>query len=328
MPELIDQQGRRINNLRVSVTDRCNLRCIYCMPAEGVPWMPRSEILSYEEITRLVRVFAGLGITKVRLTGGEPLLRSDLPQLVEQLAAIEGVCDLAMTTNGYFLTKMAADLQRAGLHRLNISLDSLDPARFAALVRRDAFARTMEGIQTALGLPFRSIKINVVVIRGFNDDEVVAFAEFARTPGVQVRFIEFMPIGAEDGWARDKVVPGREIRETIEARYGLEPVHTDPEHPASVYVLPDGGGQIGFIDSVSNPFCGSCNRIRITADGMLRTCLFSMTETDLKAPLREGCSDAALAEIIRGAVWLKEPGHLINDDAFERPTRTMSQIGG
>ncbi|HUU85170.1 MAG TPA: GTP 3',8-cyclase MoaA, partial [Phycisphaerae bacterium] len=310
MSVLIDSHGRRISNLRVSVTDRCNFRCVYCMPGEGIPWIPRAELLRYEEITRLVRIFASLGVSRIRLTGGEPLLRRDLPVLVRQLAGVEGIRDLTMTTNGFFLVDAADGLYEAGLHRMNVSLDSLDAVRFARLVRRDAFDQVMAGVEAAVRLPFRCVKINVVIIRGFNDDEILTFAEMARGRAVQVRFIEFMPMGADDGWARERVVPGEEIRRRIGARYPLVRADTDRDHPAEVYTFEDGRGEVGFIDSVTSPFCDGCNRVRITADGMFQTCLFALSETDLKSPLRDGAGDTAIADIIRRAVRAKERGHL------------------
>ena len=324
---LLDAFGRVADDLRVSVTDRCNLRCSYCMPPEGMQWLPRAQILSYEEIDRLVSIFLSLGVHTVRLTGGEPLARRDLPVLVEMLAA-RAVPDLSLTTNGVFLAEHADPLARAGLKRVNVSVDSLLRHRFAEMTRRDALAQVMEGLRAADAAGLQPIKLNCVVVRGTNDDEVVDFARFSRDTGYEVRFIEFMPLDADEAWTRDAVVPSREILDRIDAAYPVEPIEHGPE-PATMWRFRDGArGAIGVIASVSEPFCSSCNRIRITADGQFRTCLFAMEETDVRALLRDGAADAEIADAIQTAVAGKWAGHKINDEDFARPARSMSLIGG
>jgi GTP 3',8-cyclase len=324
---LVDRFGRVADDLRVSLTDRCNFRCTYCMPAEGLAWLPRSDLLTYEEIERLVGVFLDLGVRTVRLTGGEPLLRRGVETLVSLLAA-RGVPDLSMTTNGLLLAEKAEALAAAGLRRINVSVDSLLRHRFAEMTRRDALERVLEGLRAAERAGLTPIKLNCVGVRGTNEDEVVDFARFARATGYQVRFIEFMPLDAEDGWRRDRVVPSEEVLEAIDRVHPLVPVDHGPE-PARVFRFSDGApGGVGVIASVSEPFCGDCNRIRITADGQFRTCLFSRWETDLRTPLREGLSDADIEHVIRGAAWRKELKHYINDAGFQRATRSMSQVGG
>ena len=324
---LIDTFGRVADDLRVSVTDRCNLRCTYCMPPEGMQWLPRAEILSYEEIDRLVGIFTSLGVHTVRLTGGEPLARRDLPVLVEMLAA-RSVPDLSLTTNGVFLAEHAAPLARAGLRRVNVSVDSLLRHRFAEMTRRDVLDQVMDGLGAADAAGLQPIKLNCVVVRGTNDDEVVDFARFSRETGYEVRFIEFMPLDADQAWTRDAVVPSHEVLDRIDAVYPIEPIEHGPE-PATMWRFRDGArGAIGVIASVSEPFCSSCNRIRITADGQFRTCLFAMEETDLRALLRHGATDDEIADAIQGAVAGKWAGHKINDADFARPARSMSLIGG
>jgi GTP 3',8-cyclase len=326
---LVDGHGRPIGDVRISVTDRCNFRCQYCMPAEGLPWIERSALLSYEEIERLVRLLAAMGVHDVRLTGGEPLVRKELWRLVERLSAIDDVHDLSLTTNGYLLARQVDDLVAAGLRRVNVSLDSLAPDRFFQLTRRNALAGVLEGLEAAQRHPeLRPIKVNVVALRDFTEAEVVRFAEFAREHPYEVRFIEFMPLDADRTWTRDKVLPNAEIRDRIDAAYPLEPIGRERHGTARRYRFADGQGEIGFISPVSAPFCGDCNRIRLTAEGELRTCLFSMTETDLREPLRAGASDDELEAIIRDAVWAKELKHHVNDPGFVQPRRTMSQIGG
>ena len=325
---LIDGYGRHVNNLRISVTDRCNLRCVYCMPAEP-EWMEQPEILSFEEIERLVRVAVSLGITDFRITGGEPTARRDLPELIRRIAGVDGVQDLAMTTNGILLKKLAGPLREAGLHRLNVSLDTLKGEKFVHLTRREGFAQVWEGIEEADRAGFRPIKINVVVLRGVNDDEILDFAGMARTRPWKVRFIEFMPLDGDGIWTRDQVVPAREILERIHGRWPLDPVSDAPlTDPARVFRFRDGVGDVGVIASVSEPFCSSCDRIRITPDGQLRTCLFSTWETDLKGPMRRGADDAELVAMVRGALEKKEAGHGINDPKFVKPARAMYSIGG
>jgi GTP 3',8-cyclase len=326
---LVDGHGRPIGDVRISVTDRCNFRCQYCMPAEGLPWLDRSALLSYEEIERLVRILSAMGVHDVRLTGGEPLVRRELWRLVERLSAIEDVHDLSLTTNGYLLAKQVEDLVGAGLRRVNVSLDSLAPDRFFQLTRRDSLHQVLEGLEAAQRYEqLRPIKVNVVALKDFTEDEVLRFAEFARQHPYEVRFIEFMPLDADRAWTRDKVLPNADIVAMIDAVYPLEAVGRERHGTARRYRFADGTGEMGFISPVSEPFCGDCNRIRLTAEGELRTCLFSMTETDLRAPLRSGASDAELEEIIRDAVWRKELKHHVNDPGFVQPARTMSRIGG
>jgi cyclic pyranopterin phosphate synthase len=340
---LTDQFGRTIDNLRVSVTDRCNFRCRYCMPEDGMIWLKKGELMTFEEVARLVNVFAELGIDKLRLTGGEPLMRKELHVLVRMVSGIDGIGDIALTTNGFFLADQAHDLFRAGLKRVNVSLDSLDPLKFSEMARRDFSAEVLRGIEAAEREGLHPIKLNVVLVRGVNDGEVEAFVRIARDRGYIVRFIEFMPLGADDGWVPEKVVPTKEILKHINSNgHRLIPVEElhkasgavmvdDPQagrEPAERYVFEDGAGEIGFISSITEPFCESCNRIRITSDGKLRTCLFSHTETDLKSLMRDGASDSELENVIFGAVWQKEEGHLVNRPGFVRPQRTMSQIGG
>jgi cyclic pyranopterin phosphate synthase len=329
MKPLVDGHGRPIGDVRISVTDRCNFRCQYCMPAEGLPWLNRSDLLTYEEIERLVALLASMGVHDVRLTGGEPLVRKELWRLVERLAAIEDVHDLSLTTNGYLLAKQAEDLVRAGLRRVNVSLDALAPDRFFQLTRRDSLHQVLEGLEAAQRYPeLRPIKVNVVALKDFTEDEVLRFAEFARRHPYEVRFIEFMPLDADRSWTREKVLPNADIVAMIDAVYPLEPIGRERHGTARRYRFADGTGEMGFISPVSEPFCGDCNRIRLTAEGQLRTCLFSMTETDLRGPLRDGASDAELAEIVRDAVWRKELKHHVNDPGFVQPPRTMSRIGG
>jgi GTP 3',8-cyclase len=329
MKPLVDGHGRPIGDVRISVTDRCNFRCQYCMPADGLPWLERSALLTYEEIERIVRLLASMGVHDVRLTGGEPLVRKELWRLVEQLAAIEDVHDLSLTTNGYLLAKQVEDLVRAGLRRVNVSLDSLSRDRFFQLTRRDSLAQVLEGLEAAQQHPeLRPIKVNVVALKDFTEEEVLRFAEFARQHPYEVRFIEFMPLDADRSWTRDKVLPNREIVAMIDAVYPLEPVGRERHGTARRYRFADGNGEMGFISPVSEPFCGDCNRIRLTAEGQLRTCLFSMNETDLRGPLRDGATDAELEEVVRDAVWRKELKHHVNDPGFVQPARTMSRIGG
>jgi cyclic pyranopterin phosphate synthase len=317
------------DNLRISVTDRCNFRCRYCMPEEGMRWLEREELLTYEEIHRLVILFGELGVSKIRLTGGEPLMRKDLHLLVEKIHSAPGIRDIALTTNGYFLAGQAEQLVQAGLRRINVSMDSLDPGIFSVMVRRDHQDKVWDGIHAAERLGIGPIKINAVLIRGMNDHEIEEFANLARTKPYVIRFIEFMPIGSDDGWAKDKVIPTSEIIERINAMgVPLVPVEYHGTQAADRYRFEDGAGEIGFISSVSDPFCSSCNRIRITSDGKLRTCLFSLHETDLRTLVRRGDDDETIKTVIRQAVMNKEEGHLINQPGFVRPERTMSRIGG
>jgi cyclic pyranopterin phosphate synthase len=327
MEPLLDGHGRRIGDLRVSVTDRCNFRCQYCMPAEGLPWLERDDVLHFEEIERLVALLAAMGVTDVRLTGGEPLVRRDFPALVGMLAPL--VEDLSITTNGYLLERDAEALVRAGATRFNVSIDSLQRDRFFEMTRRDALPRVLRGLEVLASFPeAHPIKVNAVAMRGFTEDEVLPFAHFAREHPYEVRFIEFMPLDADHAWTPDSVLSGEEIRAIIERQWALEPVQREPHATARVYRFADGRGSIGFINPVSEPFCGDCNRIRLTADGRLRTCLFSLNETDLRTPLRDGADDAELEQIVRDAVWRKELKHHVNEPGFVQPVRTMSAIGG
>jgi cyclic pyranopterin phosphate synthase len=326
---LVDSFGRRIESLRVSVTDRCNFRCRYCMPAEGLPWLDRSELLTYEEIERLVTLTASMGVRSVRVTGGEPLVRRDVPELVRRLAAVPGLDDLSLTTNGVALRTLAGPLAAAGLRRLNVSIDSLDHTRFAEITRRDMLDRVLEGLEEAERHPeLRPLKVNCVAMRGFTETEVVAFAELARRKPYVVRFIEFMPLDADRTWTKDDVLTGEEVRAAIDAVHPLERVGAPASSTAQRWRFRDGAGEVGFINPVSEPFCSSCDRIRLTADGRLRTCLFAEEETDLRAPLRDGSSDAELEEVIRRAVWGKRMKHAIGEPGFVRSARSMSQIGG
>ncbi|MBV9192858.1 MAG: GTP 3',8-cyclase MoaA [Solirubrobacterales bacterium] len=326
---LRDGHGRLIGDLRVSVTDRCNFRCQYCMPAEGLPWLERSEILSFEEIKRLVRLFCAMGVGDVRLTGGEPLVRRDFPRLAAMLAAVPGISDLSVTTNGFLLERDAEALVSAGINRFNVSVDSLQRDRFYELTRRDALPRVLRGLELLASFPeAHPVKVNAVAIRGFTEAEVIPFAELARRSPYQIRFIEYMPLDADRAWSFDQVLTGAEIRAAIEQVYPLEPEPREPHATARVYRFADGRGRIGFINPVSEPFCGDCNRVRLTADGRLRTCLFSLRETDLRAPIRDGADDAELEEIIRNAVWRKELKHHVGEPGFVQPARTMSAIGG
>jgi cyclic pyranopterin phosphate synthase len=324
---LTDSFGRVVRDLRVSITDRCNFRCTYCMPAEGMVWQDRAELLTFEEITRIVGVFTSLGVEGVRLTGGEPTVRAHLPVLVSQLASLPARPDLAMTTNGASMRLMAEDLRAAGLDRVNISCDSLQPQRFAEITRRDALPAVLDGIEAAKAAGFDPVKINCVLMRGVNDDEIVDFARFGREHGVSVRFIEFMPLDADDRWQRGAVVPSSEVLERVAAEFPIEEVAHGPE-PASRFRFADGAGEIGVIASVTQPFCASCDRVRVTADGQFRTCLFALDETDLRAIVRGGGSDDDLEAAIRTAVDHKWAGHQIGNVTFIRPPRSMSQIGG
>ncbi len=326
---LIDGHGRRIRDVRVSVTDRCNFRCQYCMPAEGLPWMESERMLTFAEIERLVGLLAGMGVHDVRLTGGEPLVRKDFPRLAASLSAIDGVEDLSVTTNGFLLERDAEKLVRAGVDRFNVSIDSLQRDRFFAMTRRDALPRVLRGLEALASFPeAHPIKINAIGLRGFTEEETLPFARFARSHPYEVRFIEFMPLDADHAWEPDKVLTGEEIRAAIHAVYPLEPEPREPGATARVYRFADGVGKVGFVNPVSDPFCGDCNRIRITSEGMLRTCLFSLHETDLRAPLRDGATDAEMELVIREAVWRKELKHRVNEPGFRQPARTMSQIGG
>jgi cyclic pyranopterin phosphate synthase len=326
---LVDGHGRRISDLRVSVTDRCNFRCQYCMPADGLPWLERSALLTFEEIERLVRVFASLGVDELRLTGGEPLVRRDFPRLVEMLASVPGLRDVSLTTNGYLLERDADALVAAGINRVNVSIDSLQRDRFFQITRRDSLPQVLRGLDALARHPsVHPIKVNAVAMRGFTEEEALPFAEFARSTAFQVRFIEFMPLDADHAWSADQVLTGEELRAIIHAVFPLEELPREPSATARVFRFADGSGEIGFINPVSEPFCSDCNRVRLTAEGKLRTCLFSVGETDMREPLRAGASDAELATVIRDAVWRKELKHHVGEPGFKQPPRTMSAIGG
>jgi cyclic pyranopterin phosphate synthase len=326
---LRDGHGRLIGDVRVSVTDRCNFRCQYCMPAEGLPWLERAEMLSFEEIARLVALLASMGVGDVRLTGGEPLVRREFPRLAAMLAAIPEVEDLSVTTNGYLLERDAAALVDAGVDRFNVSIDSLQRDRFFEMTRRDALPQVLAGLEALAAFPqAHPIKVNAVALRGFTEQELPAFVRFARAHPYEVRFIEFMPLDADHAWRPEQVLTGEEIRAAIHALHPLEPAPREPHATARVHRFADGRGSVGFINPVSEPFCGDCNRIRLTADGRLRTCLFSLNETDLRGPLRAGASDDELEAIVRDAVWRKELKHRVNEPGFIQPARTMSAIGG
>ena len=325
---LIDTYGRIADDLRVSVTDRCNFRCTYCMPAEGLKWLPKTEILTFEEIARVVGVFVSLGVRSIKLTGGEPTVRHDLPALVGMLRDAHPELEMSMTTNGVLLDRLAKPLAEAGLDRVSISCDSLMRHRFAEMTRRDALDRVLAGIQAAGDAGLTPIKINCVVIAGTNEDEVVDFAEWARATGFEVRFIEYMPLDAEQHWERAKVVSSASIVEAIGRVHPLVSEGHATE-PSTRYRFADRApGSIGVISSVTEPFCDTCNRLRITAEGQFRACLFAMEEADLRSSLRNGATDEEIAAQIRGAVWAKWEGHKINHPDFERPTRSMSMIGG
>lgn len=346
---LIDSHGRTLRDLRVSITDRCNFRCLYCLPEteaahnfyrghwahlpDSKPilqeWLPRGKLLTFEEIERFVRIAVSMGIQKIRLTGGEPLLRHDVEKLVAQIARIEGIEDLAMTTNGFLFPAKAAALRAAGLRRISFSLDSLEAANFAKITGRKGLDEVLKSITMAQELGFNPVKVNAVVIRGINDHEIEDLADFAREWDVSIRYIEFMPLDSARAWLKEMVVPGREILERLQKRFELQPLPSrNPAETARRWAFADGHGEIGIIAPVSEPFCGHCNRIRLTADGKLRTCLFSVTEHDLRSHLRDGGSDAKVAEWLKGVVWQKEARHHIGEPDFVSPSRSMSCIGG
>lgn len=327
---LIDRWGRVHTSLRVSVTDRCNIRCFYCMPDENVRFKPRREILAFEEITRFVAVAATLGVDKLRLTGGEPLVRADLPRLVEMLARIPGIRDIALTTNGLLLSEHARELREAGLHRLNVSLDALSEANFLRIARRPGLQKVLDGIAAAQSAGFDRIRLNAVAIRGITEAELIPLTEFAREHQLELRFIEFMPLDAEQKWQTDQVMSGEFIRACLEERFGrlIPAARPDPSQPAVDYVFADGLGRIGFINPVSQPFCSDCNRLRITAEGKIRNCLFSVEEWDARQLLRSDASDSDVAGLLRDCVGAKKAGHGIDSEQFVRPERAMYQIGG
>jgi cyclic pyranopterin phosphate synthase len=324
---LVDRFGRVHDDLRISVTDRCNLRCVYCMPEEGVPYLPRADILSLDELVRVARVARGLGVTSVRLTGGEPLVRKALPTLVASLAEI-GFEDLALTTNGTLLGDVAGSLAAAGLRRVNVSCDSLQESRFGAIRRRGSLGTVLRAMDAAEAAGLVPLKVNVVLLRGQNDDEILDFAAFARDTGRVVRFIEFMPLDAEGKWDRSRLVPGQEVYRRISAAWPLSPVPSGSPAPAERFRFVDGRGEIGLISSVTQPFCGTCNRLRLTADGAIRNCLFSDQERSVRQLLRSHAGDEEIALVLRRSVWGKLAGHAINEAGFLRPLRSMSMIGG
>ncbi|MEI7617021.1 MAG: GTP 3',8-cyclase MoaA [Actinomycetota bacterium] len=338
--DLVDPFGRTIRDLRISVTDRCNFRCTYCMPEEGMKWLPRSEVLTFEEIERLATIFVErFEVDGLRLTGGEPTVRAHMPVLVAKLAALRVPAtsssplaghkpDLSLTTNGATFRLLAHELREAGLDRVNISLDTLQADRFLLMTRRDELVRVLDGIEAAKEAGFNPVKINAVVERGVNDDEIVALATFGRERNVEVRFIEFMPLDASGHWMNDKVVSQDEIVAAINAVYPLEQVAARGAAPADRWRYTDGAGMIGVIPTITKPFCGDCDRVRITAEGQFRTCLFATTEFDLLKLMRSGASDDDLAVEIQRAVGTKWAGHQINQVNFIRPARSMSQIGG
>ena len=327
---LRDSFGRVADDLRISITDRCNFRCIYCMPAEGLKWLKRDDILRFEEITRLARIFVDrYGVRTIRITGGEPLVRIKVEELVGMINDLDPTLDITMTTNGVLLRDKAHLLKAAGLKRINISLDTLNMERFHEIARSDQFSRTMDGIRASREAGLWPIKLNMVVMKGHNDDEVVDFARLARDEGYEVRFIEFMPLDGDGIWTNEQVVPSRRIQEQIEDLFPLVPVTDTRPGPATRFKFADGApGGIGFISSVSQAFCTACNRVRLTAEGGLRTCLFSLMETPLRDLMRSGVSDDHLCRVIETAIWRKEEGHLINQPGFIKPAKSMSQIGG
>ena len=326
---LIDGHGRRIEDLRVSVTDRCNFRCQYCMPADGLPWLERDEVLTFEEIERVVALLASMGVRDLRLTGGEPLVRREFPRLAAMLTAIEDLREVSLTTNGYLLERDVDALAEAGISRVNVSIDSLQRDRFFAMTRRDSLPQVLRGLAAVARRPeLRPVKVNAVAMRGFTEEEALPFAEFAREHDFQVRFIEFMPLDADHAWSEDQVLTGEELRQIIHAAHPMEELAREPSATARVFRFLDGRGEIGFINPVSEPFCSDCNRIRLTADGRLRTCLFSIHETDLRGPMRDGAGDDELEAIVRDAVWQKELKHQVGEPGFRQPARSMSAIGG
>jgi len=327
---LLDSFGRAHDNLRISVTDRCNIRCFYCMPETGVQFMQRNEILSFEEIERFVRVAVCLGITKLRVTGGEPLVRRDLPVLIRKLIAIPGIRDLALTTNAVLLEEMAEPLYEAGLRRINIHLDTLDPERFKQITRRDDLSKVLAGIDACLRLGYGPVKLNAVAVKGLTEPDIVPIARFCRERNIEPRFIEFMPLDAQHIWDRTRVLSADEMIQVLSREISplVDIPDRDPRAPATEYRYADDGGRVGFIASVTRPFCLNCNRIRLTSDGKLRYCLFAIEEADVKSLLRSGASDDQIAALIRSNVQGKWIGHEINSTRFVPPPRPMYAIGG
>ncbi len=330
MPALVDSLGRVATDLRVSVTDRCTLRCQYCMPAEGLPWMPQEEMLTDAELLRLMRVFVGLGVTQVRLTGGEPLLRHSIVELVAGIAALTPRPRIAMTTNGLALARLAQPLRAAGLDRVNVSLDTVDPAIFETLTRRDRLRDVDAGLVAAAEAGLAPVKVNAVAMRGVNDDSVAELLQWCLDRGYELRFIEQMPLDAQHAWDRTALVTAAEVRERLSRRFTLEPLPAAERGsaPAERFLVDGGPATVGIIASVTEPFCAACDRTRLTADGQVRNCLFSQRETDLRGPLRSGAGDDQLAALIAGEMWRKLPGHGIGTAGFHQPDRPMSAIGG
>jgi cyclic pyranopterin phosphate synthase len=327
---LVDTFGRVATDLRVSLTDRCNLRCQYCMPAEGLDWLPGDEVLTDDELVRLVRIAVGLGVTEVRFTGGEPLVRRGLVGIVERVAALTPTPRMSLTTNGIGLARMAPALRRAGLRRVNVSLDTLDPERYRQITRRDRLADVVAGLAAADAAGLRPVKVNAVLLRGVNDDEAPALLRWCLDRGYELRFIEQMPLDAQHAWSREAMVTADEILARLQAELDLspEPSSARGSAPAETWLVNGGPGRVGVIGSVSRPFCAACDRVRLTADGQVRNCLFAREEGDLRGPLRAGASDDELAGLMRAAMWAKKPGHGIDDAAFLQPDRPMSAIGG
>lgn len=327
---LVDQMQRVHSNLRISVTDRCNIRCFYCMPNENVQFKPRHELLTFEEIERFVRIVARRGINKLRITGGEPLVRSQLDELIGKLASVPGIVDIGLTTNGILLAEQAQALKDAGLQRVNISLDGLSDETFRKITRRDGLDRVLQGIFAAQGVGFDKIRLNAVAIRNITDPEIIPLGKFARQHDLEMRFIEFMPLDAEDRWASEQVLSGEEIRNVLQSEFGqLVPLpRPDPSQPAVDYRFADGRGRIGFINPVTQPFCHDCNRLRITAEGKIRNCLFSTAEWDARTMLRGNATDEEIAQLVRDSIHDKKPAHGIDSPGFVKPARAMYQIGG
>ena len=327
--QIVDSFGRVHTNLRISVTDRCNIRCFYCMPNENVQFLPQKEILTFEEIQRFVRICGQLGVDRIRITGGEPLVRSQLDKLVEMIASTDGINNVALTTNGILLSGQAKMLREAGLHRINISLDTLNEDTFFRLSRRKGLHRVLQGIDAAIEAGFEKIRLNAIAIAGLTDDEVIPLVEFAVSKHLEIRFIEFMPLDAEQNWENDQVLTGEKIKQIVESRFGSLTVanRDDPSQPAVDYQF-ENGAKIGFINPVSQPFCSSCNRLRLTSEGKIRNCLFSTSEWDARELLRNDCSDDDLVSLILDCVGQKKASHGIDSDEFNRPEKAMYQIGG
>jgi GTP 3',8-cyclase len=327
---LVDTFGRVATDLRVSLTDRCNLRCTYCMPPEGLDWLPSPTLLTDDEVVRLVRIAVDLGVTEVRFTGGEPLLRKGLVSIVERVAALPGAPRTSLTTNGIGLARLARPLRDAGLNRVNVSLDTLDPQRFAALTHRDRHADVVAGLAAAATAGLTPVKVNALLMRGVNDDEAPALLRWCLDRGYEMRFIEQMPLDAQHGWDRSEMVTADEILAMLKTEFELdeEPDENRGSAPAETWLVDGGPGRVGVIGSVTRPFCGACDRVRLTADGAVRNCLFARSETDLRTSMRAGADDAELAELFRASLWAKRAGHGIDDATFLQPARPMSAIGG